>query len=469
MLNPIVQENFLLQSEVARELYHDFAAKMPIIDYHCHLSPKDIAQNRVFDNISQAWLEGDHYKWRAMRANGVDEKYITGNASDFEKFLKWAETVPNTLRNPLYHWTHMELSKPFGIKKMLNADTAKEVYDNASHQLSSGQLSVQSTLKKFNVEKLCTTDDPIDSLEWHQSMNKTQIGIKVTPAWRPDKAMAVGDVQSFNQYVDQLAEVINGSIESYDDFLSALKQRHDYFHENGCRLSDHGLEFPFPVEEVTEKEIQKIFQKLRSGEGINPIAQKEFMTAILHQLAVWNHEKGWVQQFHVGALRDVNTKGVRNIGQACGFDSIADFSYARSMGIFLNRLEEKGKLTKTIIYNLNPRDNEMVAAMLGNFQDGSVPGKMQYGSAWWFLDQKDGMEKQINALSSQGLLSRFVGMLTDSRSFISFSRHEYFRRILCNMLGQDVANGELPKDMNLLGQMVQNICYHNANEYFKFI
>ena len=468
MKNPIVHEDFLLQSDVARELYHSYAVKMPIIDYHCHLSPKEIAQNRRYDNLSQAWLEGDHYKWRAMRANGIDEKFITGNASDNEKFVRWAETVPFTFRNPLYHWTHLELLKPFGIKELLSKDNAKGIYDNASDQLSSGDLSVQGILSSFNVEKVCTTDDPVDSLKWHQEIKESKFNINVAPAWRPDKALAVGDVNAFNQYLDQLSEAANTSIETLDDFLTALKKRHDYFHENGCRLSDHGLEFPFPVEEVAERDLKVIFGNLRSGKDISGIEQLQFMSAILNELAIWNHEKDWVQQFHIGALRDVNTKGVRTIGQACGFDSIADFSYARSMGIFLNSLEEKGTLTKTIAYNLNPRDNEMVAAMLGNFQDGTCPGKMQYGSAWWFLDQKDGMEKQIDTLSTQGLLSRFVGMLTDSRSFLSFSRHEYFRRILCNVLATDVVNGELPKDMNWLGKIVQDICYNNANEYFDF-
>ncbi|RIJ50411.1 glucuronate isomerase [Maribellus luteus] len=466
MENPIIHPDFLMQSDVARELYHDYAAPMPIIDYHCHLPAQEIAQDRVYKNLTQAWLYGDHYKWRAMRTNGIGEKYITGAASDWEKFESWSKTVPYTVRNPLYHWTHLELVKPFGIKEILNPRSARRIYDNASEQLSSGELSVQAILQKFNVVKVCTTDDPVDSLAWHQAFTKSDCTIAVKPAWRPDKALDVRNAGGFNAYVDKLAEATAVDIIHFEDFINALKQRHEYFHRNGCRVSDHGLEFPFPVEEVGEKELEIIFNTIRGGKELNRKEQAKFMSAMLFELAVWNHEKGWVQQFHVGALRDVNTKGVQNVGQACGFDSIADFNYAHSMGLFLNRLEEQGKLTKTIIYNLNPRDNEMVASMIGNFQDGSVPGKMQFGSGWWFLDQKDGMEKQINALSNQGLLSRFVGMLTDSRSFLSFSRHEYFRRILCNLIGEDVKNGELPKDMELLGEIVQGICYNNAEAYF---
>ncbi len=468
MKNPIVDNNFLLLNSVAETLYHDYASKMPIIDYHCHLKPQEIAENRVFENLSKIWLEGDHYKWRAMRANGVEEKYISGKASDWEKFQKWAETVPYTLRNPLYHWTHLELKNPFGIHELLNKESAKGIYDRASAVLSSGELSAQNIMKSFNVQKVCTTDDPTDSLKWHQKIVEDNFEIKVSMAWRPDRALDVRDSVIFNEYVGMLEAVTSMSIESYTDYLVALKLRHDYFQENGCRLADHGLEFPFPVEKFTEKEIASIFLKIRLGKDLANDDQQKFMSALLHEFAVWNFEKGWVQQYHIGALRDVNKKGVRNIGKACGFDSIADFNYAISMGEFFNQLEESNQLAKTIIYNLNPKDNDMVASMVGNFQDGSTPGKMQFGSGWWFLDQKDGMEKQINTLSNQGLLSRFIGMLTDSRSFLSYSRHEYFRRILCNIIGNDVKNGELPKDMNLLGQMVQDISYNNANNYFDF-
>lgn len=468
MKNPIVHKNFLLQTSVAKILYHDFASKMPIIDYHCHLLPEEIAENRVFENLSQIWLEGDHYKWRAMRANGISEEYISGKANDWEKFKKWSETVPYTMRNPLYHWTHLELKHPFGINELLNQQSAKQIYDRASAMLSTGELSAQNIMKRFNVQKVCTTDDPTDSLKWHQQIVGDNCEIKVLMTWRPDKSMDLRDSKSFNKYVGTLESVTSKPIESYANYIEALKIRHEYFHKHGCRLADHGLEFSFPIDKYSEVEIAAIFLKIRLGKNLAIEDQQKIMSAMLHEFAVWNFEKGWVQQYHVGALRDVNTKGIRYVGKSCGYDSISDFSYAISMGKFFNQLEESNQLTKTIVYNLNPKDNEMVASMMGNFQDGSTPGKMQFGSGWWFLDQKDGIEKQINTLSNQGLLSRFVGMLTDSRSFLSYSRHEYFRRILCNIIGTDVKNGELPNDIKLLGQMVQDISYNNANEYFDF-
>lgn len=466
--NPIIQEDFLLQNEVAKELYHDYASKMPIIDYHCHLPPSDIANDRKFKNLTEIWLEGDHYKWRAMRTHGIDEKYCTGQATDWEKFEKWAETVPFTLRNPLYHWTHLELKNPFGIKEILNQSSAKGIYEKASALLSTDRYSVKNLLKGFNVEKICTTEDPVDTLASHQQLQKSDFEIKVSTAWRPDLAVDVRDAGKFNAYLDKLSAVANRHITGFSDYLDALQQRHDFFHLMGCRLSDHGLDTPFPVAQYTEAEVSSAFTKIRSGSELNEEQQEKFVSYMMHHLAVMDHEKGWVQQFHVGAIRNVNLKAVREIGEAKGFDSIHDFSYAASMGKFFNRLEEEGKLTKTILYNLNPRDNEMIAAMIGNFQDGKVVSKFQYGSGWWFLDQKDGMEKQMNALSNLGLLFHFVGMVTDSRSFLSYSRHEYFRRVLCNLLGKDVQNGEIPKDMKLLGKMVQDISYNNANEYFEF-
>lgn len=466
MKNPITNRDFLLHGNVAKILYHDYAERMPIFDFHCHLSSKNIALNKKYVNLSQLWLEDDHYKWRAMRANGVNEKYITGNTTDWEKFKKWADTVPYTMRNPLYHWSHLELKNPFGITTILNGNSAKSIYDLTSEMLENEEFSTQGILQKFKVQKICTTEDPADSLEWHLQLAEENFGIKVSTSWRPDKAMAVADPKAFNEYIKRLEKIADRSINSYTDYLETLKERHDYFHVHGCRVADHGLEFPFPVEKYTENEISGIFSKIRAGKKISPNEQQKFMSAMLYEFAVWDFDKGWVQQYHIGALRNVNTKGVRLIGEACGFDSIADFSYAASLGEFLNRLEEKNKLTKTIIYNLNPKDNEMVATMVGNFQDGKIPGKIQYGPGWWFLDQKDGMEKQINALSNQGLLSRFVGMLTDSRSFLSFSRHEYFRRILCNLIGADVENGELPRDIDFLGKVVEDISYNNANKYF---
>lgn len=468
ILNPIADDNFLLHSEVAKELYHDHASKMPIIDYHCHLPPAEIASDRTFENITQIWLEGDHYKWRAIRTHGIDEKYCTGNASDQEKFEKWAETVPFTLKNPLYHWTHLELKNTFGIKKLLDKHSAEEIYLKSSELLPTEEYSVKNLLRKFNVKKLCTTEDPLDTLESHSQIRESGFEIKVSTAWRPDNAIDVRDASTFNTYVEKLSLLCDKDIVTFYDYIDTLQQRHDFFHQMGCRLSDHGLDTPFPVAPYTDAEIVSIFSTIRKGQNLNATEQEKFNSCMMHHLAVMDFEKGWVQQFHVGAIRNVNLKAVREIGQAKGFDSIHDFSYAQSMGIFFNRLEEEGKLGKTILYNLNPRDNEMIAAMIGNFQDGKVVSRFQYGSGWWFLDQKDGMEKQISALSNLGLLFHFVGMVTDSRSFLSYSRHEYFRRILCNILGRDVENGEIPKDMKLLSKMVEDISFNNANQYFDF-
>lgn len=468
MFNPIVSDNFLLKSDLACELYHEHAAMLPVVDYHNHLLVKDIAENRTYDTITQLWLEGDHYKWRAMRANGIPEPYITGDKSDWQKFEKWAETVPYTWRNPLYHWTHLELFKTFGIRNLLNKESAKAVYESANELLQAGQMNVRDILQMFNVSLLCTTNDPIESLEWHQRIVLENSRIKVLPSWRPDKAMDLRNVNFFNQYVTQLENVTDISISNLEDYLTALKKRHTCFHEQGCRVSDHGLEFPFPVKSFTQNQLKVIFNEIRSGNEVSPEKQEVFRSGLLYQMALWNYERGWVQQYHIGALRDVNSCGVSKVGVACGFDSIADFNFAQSMGCFFDRLESEQSLTKTIVYNLNPRDNDMVAAMLGTFQDGSVPGKMQYGAAWWFLDQKEGIERHLNTVSNYGLLSRFVGMLTDSRSFLSFSRHEYFRRILCNLLANDVENHELPHDMCILSQIVKDICYYNSVNYFDF-
>lgn len=466
--NPIIHEDFLLQNDVARELYHDHASKMPIIDYHCHLPPADIAGDRKFDNMTRIWLEGDHYKWRAMRAHGVDERFCTGEADDWEKFEKWAETVPYTLRNPLYHWTHLELKNPFGIKELLNEQSARGIYEETSALLQQDRCSVKNLLRGFNVKKLCTTEDPADSLEYHRSIQESGFEIAVSTAWRPDNALDVSEATKFNAYLDRLSAASDRHIATFTDYLDALQQRHDFFHEMGCRLSDHGLDTPFPVAPCSIADAGAAFARLRSGKDIDGEAREQFVSFLLHHLAVMDFEKGWVQQFHIGAMRSVNSKAVRTIGEATGFDSIGDFSYARSMGIFFDRLEAEGRLAKTILYNLNPQDNEMVATMAGNFQDGKVVSRFQYGSGWWFLDQKDGMEKQLNALSNMGLLFHFVGMVTDSRSFLSYSRHEYFRRVLCNLLGRDVAGGEIPPDMQLLSKMVRDICYHNADSYFDF-
>lgn len=464
-MRPFLDENFLLDSPTAQQLYHSYAANMPIIDYHCHLSPKDIAEDRVFKNLTQIWLEGDHYKWRAMRSNGVAERYCTGDASDYEKFEKWAETVPYTMRNPLYHWTHLELQKPFGITKLLNPDTAREIYDACTAKLQEPGFSARGILKQMNVRAVCTTDDPIDSLAYHQLLRDSDFEVKVLPTFRPDKALGAENPETLNLYLDKLAEVTHSEMAHFIDLLDALRQRADFFDSMGCRLSDHGLETAYAAD-FTDHEVNYIFQKVRLGNQLKPMEIEKYKSALLFHLGELYHEKGWTQQFHLGALRNNSTRMMKLLGPDTGFDSIGDFEIAGRLSRFLDRLDSQNRLAPTVLYNLNPRDNEVMATMIGNFNDGSKPGKMQFGSAWWFLDQKDGMEKQMEALSNMGLLSRFVGMLTDSRSFLSYPRHEYFRRILCNMLGNDVENGQLPDEIEWLGKMVENICYHNAKAYF---
>jgi len=457
----------MLHTKTAERLYNEYARDLPIIDYHCHLPPEDIAGDRQFSNMTKIWLDGDHYKWRAMRASGVPEEYCTGSAPDKDKFLKWAETVPHTLRNPLYHWTHMELQRPFGIRELLNPKTGSMIYEKCNELLASPEFSARSIMQRMNVELVCTTDDPADSLEHHIKIRKDGFGVRVLPTWRPDKAMAADDPQSYNAYLERLEQAAGISINRFDELMEALHRRHDFFSSHGCRLSDHGLEAFYAVE-FTEADAKKIFDKVRAGNSLTSGELLKFKSAMLYYFAVMDHEKGWTQQFHVGALRNNSTRMFREIGADKGFDSIGDFEMALPMSRFFDRLDMEGRLAKTILYNLNPRDNEVMVTMAGNFNDGSVPGKMQFGSGWWFLDQKDGMERQLNTLSAMGLLSRFVGMLTDSRSFLSYPRHDYFRRILCNLLGRDIENGEIPGDMDLVGDMVGNICYHNAKNYFGF-
>ncbi len=466
-MKAFLDQDFLLQSATAQTLYHQYAAEMPIIDYHNHLVPQQIADDHQFDNITQAWLYGDHYKWRAMRAHGVDEKYITGNASDEEKFMKWAETVPYTMRNPLYHWTHLELQRYFGVTEVLNSASAKRIYDHCAALLKTPEYSVKNLLLKMNVKVLCSTDDPIDDLGYHKQIKASGYAIKVLPTFRPDKAMAVDDVATFNAYVKSLAQVVGYGIQDLSTYKKAIGERHDYFHACGGRLSDHGLEHIY-AEDYTEEQIAKIFGQLVSGANVSDHEKWQFKSAMLVYFAHLDHAKGWTQQFHLGALRNNNARLLGSLGPDTGFDSIGDFEQAKPLSKFLNHLDSTNQLAKTILYNLNPGDNELLATMTGNFQDGTIVGKMQFGSGWWFLDQKDGMERQINALSNMGLLSHFVGMLTDSRSFLSFPRHEYFRRILCNLMGQDVENGELPADIEWLGKLVKDISYTNASEFFNF-
>lgn len=469
-MKDFMDKDFLLQTETAQMLYHEHASKMPIIDYHCHLIPKMVADDHKFRSLTEIWLGGDHYKWRAMRSNGVAEKYCTGtDTTDWEKFEKWAETVPYTFRNPLYGWTHLELKTAFGINKVLNPNTAREIYDECTDKLQNDPTyTARGMMRRYNVETVCTTDDPIDTLEWHKKTCESGFEIKMIPAWRPDKAMAVENPQNFKTYIEKLSEVSGINISKFQDVIDALQKRHDFFAENGCKLSDHGIE-EFYAEDYTDAEIDAIFNKVYGGTELTHDEILKFKSAMMVIFAEMDHASGWAQQFHYGAIRDNNTKMFNLLGPDTGFDSIGQFNTAKSMSKFLNRLATNDKLTKTIIYNLNPADNEVVATMLGNFQDGTCPGKIQWGSGWWFLDQKDGMEKQMNALSLLGLLSRFVGMLTDSRSFLSYPRHEYFRRVLCNLVGRDIENGEIPvSEMDRVKQMIEDISYYNAKNYFNF-
>lgn len=461
-----MDDDYLLSNDYSKELYHNHASKHPIIDYHCHLDPKLIAEDHKFKSITELWLGGDHYKWRAMRSNGVDEKYITGDASDWEKFLKWAETVPYTMRNPLYQWTHLELKTAFGINKILNPETAKEIYEECNEKLKN--MSAKTLMLHYNVETVCTTDDPIDSLEHHIKIKESGFKVNVLPTWRPDKAMMIETGKDYIKYITKLSEITNININSFDKLIEAIKIRHDFFHSVGCRLSDHGVEELYDID-YTQDEINNIFIMVLNNETPNENEIKKFKTAMMHRFGEMDYEKKWSQQIHYGAIRNNNTRMFNSIGPDTGFDSIGEFNTAKGLAKFLDNLDKNNTLTKTIIYNLNPSANEMIATMIGNFQDGKIPGKIQFGSGWWFLDQKDGMQKQMNALSSLGLLSRFVGMLTDSRSFISYPRHECFRRILCELIGNDIMNGELPaSEMKFISNMVDDICYNNAKEYFKF-
>ena len=463
-----ITNDFLLESPVARRLYHDHAEALPIVDYHNHLPPQAVAEDQHFANLTQIWLAGDHYKWRAMRTWGVPERFITGDASDEEKFARWADTVPATLRNPLYHWTHLELKKPFGLHVLLNPDTAKHVWKTANARLATPAFSVRGLLRQANVEVLCTTDDPADDLRWHQAAARDRsLRLRLLPSFRPDAALGIEAPAAWNAWLDRLAAAADTTVNDWSGLLLALNRRCDVFHQLGGRLSDHGLEQAY-ADPCPPETAATLFRRARRGETLGVSEVRAFRSALLFELGLMYAARDWTQQFHLGALRNVNTGLMQQLGRDCGCDVIGDFEQAAPLARMLDRWNREGRLARTMLYNLNPRDNEVFAAMCGAFQDGSVRGKIQYGSAWWFLDQLDGMEKQIESLSNLGLLRCFVGMLTDSRSFLSFSRHEYFRRILCNVLGRDVARGRLPRDFDLLGGLVRDICHDNAARYFQF-
>ncbi len=467
-----INEDFLLSNEYSRELYHQSAENQPIIDYHCHLVPQQIAENIRFEDITQLWIAdgrcGDHYKWRAMRGNGISEEYITGDRTPREKFACWADTVQHAMRNPLYHWSHLELKRVFGIDTPLNPSTADEIFDRCNEMLSTEQFRGQALIRRFNVETLCTTDDPVDDLRYHHMIKENPFGTKVLPAWRPDKAVEISNPEAFRTYVGRLSEVTGMEIAQWSDLLDALQRRHDFFDSEGCRLSDHGMA-TFYAEDYTESEIEGIFSRTMAGKFPTDLEIDKFRSAMLHFLAVMDARSGWTQQFHVGPLRNNNEKMFRILGPDSGFDAIHDLPVAAAGHKFFSRLALDDNLAKTILYCLNPKDFEVFAAMAYTFNDGIVPGKMQLGSGWWFLDQEFGMRKQIDTISAIGLLSRFVGMLTDSRSFISYPRHEYFRRILCEILGQDLAQGKLPvSELPFIHKMVSDISYRNARDYFGF-
>ena len=460
-----ITDDFLLHSKEAKLLYHEYAKELPIIDYHNHLSPKQIAENKPIGNITKAWLSEDHYKWRGMRANGIEENYISGNASKEEKFQKWAETVPNTLRNPLFHWTQLELKRYFNIDAILQPSNASEIYSEANSILEN--KTPAQLLEEMKVEVICTTDDPTDDLRYHQQIAKSGYFTKVYPTFRPDELFFIEE-KKFSAYLEKLGACVNSQITSYTQLIDAIDERIEFFNENGCKLSDYGISGEFSFVDFSNQELKEIFDKRLLGKELTELEVQKYRSSLLLHLSKKYHEKGWVQQFHLGVIRNNNTRLNKVVGADAGCDSIADYPIIEGLSRFLNTLDTTNQLAKTITYNLNPAQNESFATMMGNFNTGGIPGKMQWGAAWWFLDQKDGIEKQINVLSNMGLLSKFIGMLTDSRSFLSFPRHEYFRRILCNLLAEDLRKGLIPNDVSFIGKMIEDICYNNAVEYFQF-
>ncbi len=469
MKNSFIHEDFLLQTRKAKQLYHDFAAALPIVDYHNHLPPGETFADINYSNITDVWLKGDHYKWRAMRTAGIKEEVITGNkASDRDVFLAWAKTVPLTLKNPLYHWTHLELKRYFGIDELLNEKTAPAIWDATKEMLQKPEFSTRSLLRRMNVHVICSTDDAVDTLDDHKKLAHEDFdNFVMFPTFRPDNAMKIEDPEKFKAYVAQLEAVSGTSITGFDTFMEALRQRHDHLDTLGCRASDHGIEQPY-AEEYSGHDLERIFTDALTGKKPEPANDLKFKSALMHEFAVMDHEKGWAFQMHIGAIRNNNTRKFQQLGPDTGFDSIGDFHVAKPLVRFLDRLEQNGQLPRTILYNLNSSDNEVLASLIGTFMGDGIAGKVQHGPAWWFHDQKEGMELQLQTLSNLGLLSQFVGMVTDSRSFLSFPRHEYYRRILCNMLGSDVENGIVPDDDLLLGDLIKKLCYSNSIRYFSY-
>jgi glucuronate isomerase len=465
-MNKFLDDDFLLESDAAKKLYHNYAKDIPIIDYHCHLPVKDIANDRKYKNLTELWIEGDHYKWRAMRALGIEEKYITGDSTDEEKFEKWAETIPYTLRNPLYHWTHLELQRYFGITDILSPSNARKIYNQCNSLISTPAYSTRNLLRKMNVKVVCTTDNPADDLDYHRQLADDNFEVQILPTFRPDGLLNIED-PGFNDHLKIIEDKTGIAINDLDSLLKAIESRVDYFHDHGCRLSDHGLEFT-PAEEFTEEKLKKILQKKLGNNDLSPEEILVYKSGLMFYLGKFYANRNWTMQLHLGPVRDTNARMLKKLGADAGVDSIGDFQQAKTLAKFLDSLDSINSLPKTILYNVNPAENEVMATMAGNFMGDTPKGKIQHGSAWWFLDQKDGIEKQLNTISNMGLLSCFVGMLTDSRSFLSVPRHEYFRRILCNLFGNDIEKNELPEDYEWIGKIIQDICYHNAKEYFKF-
>ena len=465
-MKSFINESFLLENKISERLFHNFSENLPVIDFHCHLSPELIACDHRFENLTQAWLEGDHYKWRAMRTNGVNELFITGSATDYEKFQKWAMTVPFTVGNPLYHWTHLELARYFNVFDLLSPAVAKDVYGKASELLGTKEFSTQSLLRKMNVELICTTDDPVDNLEHHLKLKNSPF-FRLVPAFRPDNILKTEDPENFISYLRKLERASGIEIRNFENLVEALDNRHQFFHEAGARISDHGLE-KFWFKESNSSEIESALRKLLEKRTLSPDETEKYRTAVLIELCRFNHKRGWTQQFHVGAIRNNSSRMFSLMGADKGWDSIGSSIDSVKMSKFLNELDRSDQLAKTILYNMNPSDNAMMITMAGNFNDGSSPSKVQYGPAWWFLDQKSGIEKHLADISSFGLLSRFAGMVTDSRSFLSYSRHEYFRRLLCNFIGKEVEKGLIPDDDELLKPLIEGVSYRNAKEYFGF-